>query len=200
MGLGGALARPRRLFGVLLWYVLLTAGLYVVWIVLDPPAGGEARFALVPLILTQQVFVFVRCLVKVGYYAGISEALTRTTVARVLLRRGRRAGRRLRGDGCSTTPLSTDRPAASSRTRKRKGRRRNTPFASICQGPANQGRKRRSSQMISVPPSASDRTTARGKRAKRRYASTSARARAAASAAEGGGWGNVWIFTRAIGG
>ena len=77
MGLGGAIARPRRLFGVLLGYVLLTAGLYVVWIVLDPPAGGEARFALVPLILTQQVFVFVRCLVKVGYYAGISEALTR---------------------------------------------------------------------------------------------------------------------------
>lgn len=78
MGLGGAIARPRRLFGVLLGYVLLTAGLYVIWIVLDPPAGGEARFALVPLILAQQVFVFVRCLVKVGYYAGISEALTRT--------------------------------------------------------------------------------------------------------------------------
>jgi hypothetical protein len=77
MGIGGALARPRRLFGVLLGYVLLSAGLYVLWIVLDPPAGGEARFALVPLILTQQVFVFVRCLVKVGYYAGVSEALTR---------------------------------------------------------------------------------------------------------------------------
>jgi hypothetical protein len=78
MGIGGALARPRRLFGVLLWYALLTAGLYVLWIVLDPPAGGEARFALVPLILTQQVFVFVRSIVKVGYYAGVSEALTRT--------------------------------------------------------------------------------------------------------------------------
>jgi hypothetical protein len=77
-GIGGALARPRRLFGVLFGYVVITAGLYVVWIVLDPPAGGEARFALVPLILTQQVFVFVRSLVKVGYYAGISEALTRT--------------------------------------------------------------------------------------------------------------------------
>jgi len=78
MGLGGAIGRPRRLLGVLLGYALLTAGLYVVWIVLDPPAGGEARFALVPLVLTQQVFVFVRCVVKVGYYAGISEALTRT--------------------------------------------------------------------------------------------------------------------------
>ena len=78
MGIGGALARPRRLFGVLFWYGLLTAGLYLIWIVLDPPAGGEARFALVPLILTQQFFVFVRSLVKVGYYAGISEALTRT--------------------------------------------------------------------------------------------------------------------------
>ena len=30
-----------------------------------------------PLILTQQVFVFVRLLIKIGYYAGISEALTR---------------------------------------------------------------------------------------------------------------------------
>jgi len=78
MGIGGALARPRRLLGVLLWYAATTAALYVIWIVLDPPAGGEARFALVPLILTQQVFVFVRSLVKVGYYAGISEALTRT--------------------------------------------------------------------------------------------------------------------------
>ncbi len=78
MGIGGALARPLRLLGVLFWYALVTAGLYVVWMVIDPPAGGEARFALVPLILTQQVFVFVRSLVKVGYYAGISEALTRT--------------------------------------------------------------------------------------------------------------------------
>ena len=78
MGIGGALARSRRLLGVLLWYGIVTAGLYVIWILLDPPAGGEARFALVPLILTQQVFVFVRSLIKVGYYAGVSEALTRT--------------------------------------------------------------------------------------------------------------------------
>ena len=40
-------------------------------------AGGEARFALVPLVLSQQVFVFLRSLAKVGYYAGSSEALTR---------------------------------------------------------------------------------------------------------------------------
>jgi hypothetical protein len=76
-GLGTFLARPMRLFGVLLWYVLLTAGLYLIWLVADPSAGGEARLALVPLILTQQAFVFLRQLVKVGYYAGISEALTR---------------------------------------------------------------------------------------------------------------------------
>ncbi|MGH9366763.1 MAG: hypothetical protein ACRD3M_03705 [Thermoanaerobaculia bacterium] len=78
MGIGGALARPLRLLGVLFGYVLVTAGLYVVWILLDPPAGGEARFALVPLVATQQVFVFLRSLVKVGYYAAVSEALTRT--------------------------------------------------------------------------------------------------------------------------
>jgi hypothetical protein len=76
-GIGVALSRPARLFGVLVWYVLLTGILYFVWLWLDPSAGGEARFALVPLILTQQVFVFVRLLVKVGYYAGVSEALTR---------------------------------------------------------------------------------------------------------------------------
>ena len=76
-GIAVALSRPARLFGVLLFYCLLTAALYAVWLWLDPSAGGEARFALVPLILTQQVFVFVRLLVKVGYYAGISEALTR---------------------------------------------------------------------------------------------------------------------------
>jgi hypothetical protein len=62
---------------VLFFYALVTAALYAVWLWLDPSAGGEARFALVPLILTQQVFVFVRSLVKVGYYAAISEALTR---------------------------------------------------------------------------------------------------------------------------
>jgi hypothetical protein len=77
-GIGGAVARPLRLFGILGMYTLLTAGLYVAWLVLDPSAGGEARFALVPLILAQQAFVFVRLLIKVGYYAGISEALTRT--------------------------------------------------------------------------------------------------------------------------
>jgi hypothetical protein len=77
-GIGGALTRPLRLFGVLFWAVGATVALYLVWLVADPSAGGEARFALVPLILTQQIFVFVRLLVKVGYYAGISEALTRT--------------------------------------------------------------------------------------------------------------------------
>lgn len=77
-GIAGALSRPLRLLGVLLWYCLVTIFLYFVWLVADPSAGGEARFALVPLILTQQVFVFLRLLVKVGYYAGISEALTRT--------------------------------------------------------------------------------------------------------------------------
>jgi hypothetical protein len=76
-GIGGAVARPLRLFGILGLYAVTTAGLYLVWLVLDPSAGGEARFALVPLILTQQVFVFVRLLIKIGYYAGISEALTR---------------------------------------------------------------------------------------------------------------------------
>lgn len=76
-GIASGLSHPARLLGVLLFYALVTAALYAVWLWLDPSAGGEARFALVPLILTQQVFVFVRLLVKVGYYAGISEALTR---------------------------------------------------------------------------------------------------------------------------
>ena len=76
-GIASALGRPARLLGLLVWYALVTAALYFIWLWLDPSAGGEARFALVPLILTQQVFVFVRLLVKVGYYAGVSEALTR---------------------------------------------------------------------------------------------------------------------------
>jgi hypothetical protein len=76
-GVAGAFSRPGRLLGVLLLYVICGAALYAIWIVLDPSAGGEARFALVPLILTQQVFVFLRSLIKVGYYAGVSEALTR---------------------------------------------------------------------------------------------------------------------------
>ena len=77
MGVGGALSRPMRLLGVLMLYVAVTVLLYGIWLWADPPAGGEARFALVPLILTQQAFVFLRLLVKVGYYAGVSEALSR---------------------------------------------------------------------------------------------------------------------------
>jgi hypothetical protein len=76
-GFASAFSRPARLFGVLAFYVLCGAALYGIWIVVDPSAGGEARFALVPLILSQQVFVFLRSLLKVGYYAGVSEALTR---------------------------------------------------------------------------------------------------------------------------
>ena len=76
-GIASAFSRPARLLGVVVLYVLSGAALYAIWIVLDPSAGGEARFALVPLILTQQVFVFLRSLLKVGYYAGVSEALTR---------------------------------------------------------------------------------------------------------------------------
>ena len=77
-GIAGALSRPLRLLGVFFLATLVTLALYFVWLIADPSAGGEARLALVPLILTQQVFVFLRLLVKVGYYAGISEALTRT--------------------------------------------------------------------------------------------------------------------------
>ena len=76
-GVASFLSRPARLFGVLLLYLLFVAVLYALWVVFDPSAGGEARFALVPLILAQQVFVFLRSLLKVGYYAGVSEALTR---------------------------------------------------------------------------------------------------------------------------
>ena len=76
-GVAAALSRPGRLFGVLVYDTIVTGALYFLWLWLDPSAGGEARFALVPLILTQQVFVFVRLLVKVGYYAGVSEALMR---------------------------------------------------------------------------------------------------------------------------
>ncbi len=76
-GIGGALARPLQLLGILGLYAAVTAGLYAIWLVLDPSAGGEASFALVPLILAQQVFVFARLLIKVGYYAAVSEALTR---------------------------------------------------------------------------------------------------------------------------
>jgi hypothetical protein len=76
-GVGAALGRPLRLLGVLALWSLSIAALYGLWLVLDPSAGGEARFALVPLIATQQVFVFLRCLLKVGYYAAVSEALTR---------------------------------------------------------------------------------------------------------------------------
>ena len=76
-GIGGAIGRPLRLFGILGLYAISTTALYAIWLVLDPSAGGEARVALVPLILMQQVFVFVRLLIKIGYYAGVSEALTR---------------------------------------------------------------------------------------------------------------------------
>lgn len=76
-GVAALLSRPARLFGVLGLYTLSMAALYLLWLWLDPSAGGEARFALVPLILTQQVFVFIRSILKVGYYAGVSECLTR---------------------------------------------------------------------------------------------------------------------------
>jgi hypothetical protein len=76
-GIASAIGRPARLFGVLVAYGVVTAALYLLWLWLDPSAGGEARFALVPLILAQQLFVFVRLFVKVGYYAAVSEALTR---------------------------------------------------------------------------------------------------------------------------
>ena len=76
-GIGGAVARPLRLFGILGMYSVTTLALYLAWLVIDPSAGGEARLALGPLIAAQQVFVFVRLLIKIGYYAGISEALTR---------------------------------------------------------------------------------------------------------------------------
>ncbi len=104
-GVAGALGRPLRLLGILGIYALVTAGLYLVWLVLDPSAGGEARFALAPLILAQQVFVFVRLLIKVGYYAGISEALTRAPQPEYSYVAGDQAAPRIRG---ASAPAAAD--------------------------------------------------------------------------------------------
>ena len=100
---------------------LVTAALYLIWLWLDPSAGGEARFALVPLILTQQVFVLVRLLVKVGYYGGHLRGVDAHAVAGILLRCG--AGPSPQLTGCARTASvgtkarSSTRPEASSRTR-----------------------------------------------------------------------------------
>ena len=109
-----ALSRPGRLLGVLFFYAAVTAALYLLWLFLDPSAGGEARFALVPLILTQQVFVFLRLLVKVGYYAGDLGGADPHALARILLRL---APKPSAASGAADEPLLEGRPAASRRTR-----------------------------------------------------------------------------------
>ena len=138
-------------------YALLTAGLYLLWLVLDPSAGGEARFALVPLILTQQVFVFVRLLIKVGYYAGDLGGAHADAVARVLLRRRGAAEpvrRQRSADAADDEPRSTSRPAPVEAHAVDEGLAAERPRSGPAPtGPVNHGRKRRSCDDDVVPPS-----------------------------------------------
>jgi hypothetical protein len=82
VGIGTAIGRLGRLFVALVLYSLAGIGLYLLWPRIAPNSGAVTTGGLIVLVVAQQAFVFVRSVVRVGYYVGarslILERPTRT--------------------------------------------------------------------------------------------------------------------------
>jgi hypothetical protein len=70
VGIGTAIGRFGRLLSTLLLYSLAGVGLYLLWPRIAPNAGAATTGGLVLLVIAQQAFVFVRSILRVGYYVG----------------------------------------------------------------------------------------------------------------------------------
>jgi hypothetical protein len=77
VGIGSALGRFGRILGALALWAAATGALYLLWSRLNVSSAATTTGGVVLLVAAQQVFIFLRAILKVGYYAGIREVVLR---------------------------------------------------------------------------------------------------------------------------
>jgi hypothetical protein len=77
VGIGSALGRLGSILGTLLLWTAATALLYFLWSRLNVSSAATTTGGVVLLVAAQQVFIFLRAILKVGYYAGVRETILR---------------------------------------------------------------------------------------------------------------------------
>jgi len=81
VGVGSALGRFGRILATLLLWAASTAVLYFLWSRLNVSSAATTTGGVVLLVAAQQVFIFLRAVLKVGYYAAIRETILRRAEA-----------------------------------------------------------------------------------------------------------------------
>ena len=77
VGIGSALGRLGHVFATLLFWTASTVLLGFLWSRLNVSSAATTTGGVVLLVAAQQVFVFLRAILKVGYYAGVRETILR---------------------------------------------------------------------------------------------------------------------------
>ncbi|MGH9443696.1 MAG: hypothetical protein ACRD16_15645 [Thermoanaerobaculia bacterium] len=77
VGIGSALGRLPSIVATLAFATLATGLLFFLWSRLSVNSAATTTGGVVLLVAAQQVFVFLRSIVKVGYYAGLRTAILR---------------------------------------------------------------------------------------------------------------------------
>jgi hypothetical protein len=83
IGIGSALGRLGPVVATLLLWSASTALLYFLWSRLNVSSAATTTGGVVLLVTAQQVFIFLRAVLKVGYYAGLREIILRRDAAPV---------------------------------------------------------------------------------------------------------------------
>jgi hypothetical protein len=78
VGLGSAAGSFRVAATVLFWAALAVAGLTVLWFQLSVKSAATTTGGVLLLVSAEQVYIFLRSIFKVGYYAGLREAVLRS--------------------------------------------------------------------------------------------------------------------------
>jgi hypothetical protein len=77
LGIGSALGRLPAILASLVLFTLSTALLYIAWSRLRVNSAAVTTGGVLLLVAAQQVFVFLKAILKVGYYAAVREAVLR---------------------------------------------------------------------------------------------------------------------------
>lgn len=85
IGVGSALGRLGPILSTLVLWTGATALLYFLWSRLNVSSAATTTGGVVLLVAAQQVFIFLRAILKVGYYAGVRDAILRRSASAVPL-------------------------------------------------------------------------------------------------------------------
>jgi hypothetical protein len=92
IGVGSALGKLGPILSTLVLWAGATALLYFLWSRLNVSSAATTTGGVVLLVAAQQVFIFLRAILKVGYYAGVRDAIVRRGASAVPVPAAEEAG------------------------------------------------------------------------------------------------------------